>query len=341
MKLSIIIPIYNEERFVDQCLKSILHQNLDCNDYEVIVINDGSTDGSASILRDFENTHSNFHVYEQKNSGVGSARNKGLEFAKGDYIYFIDPDDYLASGVLNDVLNCAFLHDLDVLTFLSTKTKSRDLLVSETNNVAPDEISILSGLEYISALGYRNEVWWYLVKRSFLEKIGLKFILGKWMEDAIFTAKLFTKASRVSHIPIDIHRYVTVENSAMTSRKSEHYIKVIYDLGNAAEVFNELIEEEKKAVPVNKLIVSCLEERQQSFVFILMVRILKSNLKFSDVKVIIEKMTSIGVYPINKYLNVKHKYISNLVLIKLFNVKFIYYSLFLILNPFLKHVYRE
>lgn len=100
MKLSIIIPVYNSEKYITCCLESLLVQEMSANEYEIIIVNDGSTDSGGLIARDYTERHSNIHLFNQKNKGVGTARNKGIELAKGDYIYFIDPDDYIAINVL-------------------------------------------------------------------------------------------------------------------------------------------------------------------------------------------------------------------------------------------------
>ena len=105
MKLSVIIPLYNSGHFLSRCIGSLLNQDIDINDYEVLIINDGSTDNSLDIALEFANNHSNVFVHNKANGGVGSARNKGISLAKGEYIYFIDPDDYLAANVLHTIIS--------------------------------------------------------------------------------------------------------------------------------------------------------------------------------------------------------------------------------------------
>ena len=86
MKLSIIIPVYNSEKYINNCLESLLAQEMLANEYEIIIVNDGSTDSSGLIVRNYTERHSNIHLFNQKNKGVGAARNRGIELAKGDYI---------------------------------------------------------------------------------------------------------------------------------------------------------------------------------------------------------------------------------------------------------------
>lgn len=253
MRLSIIIPVYNVELYISGCIQSLLNQGLSTSDYEIIVVNDGSKDKSIEIVKQFQLDNNNIFIYNKDNGGVGSARNYGLNLAKGNYIYFIDPDDYLANNTLKPILDCAETNNLQVLTFLSKGTTATNLHDSVTDVSKAFSITKLSGIDYIGINGYKNEIWWYIIKKDFLQEISLRFIEGRWMEDAIFTANLLLKANNVAHLPIDAHRHVRVAGSAMTSKEPSHYLKVIYDNANAAELFKPLIEsikEDKKIMLV-------------------------------------------------------------------------------------------
>ena len=98
IKISIIIPVYNVENYISQCLKSLLNQGVDEHTIEILVIDDGSKDNSIKIAKEFQKLHLCIKIYTQENGGVGSARNKGIDLANGEYIYFIDPDDYLVDN---------------------------------------------------------------------------------------------------------------------------------------------------------------------------------------------------------------------------------------------------
>ncbi|QDO93534.1 glycosyltransferase [Formosa sediminum] len=340
MKLSIIIPVYNAENFVGQCLESILNQNIDPSEFEIIAVDDGSIDGSVSVLQTYEKNNDNILVVLQKNQGVGAARNKGMELAKGKYLYFLDSDDYLASNVLLPILEYAQTNNLQIVTFQSITTKKRNLYTSSL--AGKHTTKVQSGPNYIGAIGYRNEVWWYIVERNFVKELGLKFILGRWMEDAIFTTQLFLAAQRMSKLQIDAHRYVTVKNSVMTNKKPEHYIKVICDLSHAAEVFNDFIYRVKETETGHKhdLCKKRLEERQQSLVFFMMIRMLKSRISFKEVKTIINHLNIIGAYPLTNFGRVENRELSYGVLKHLFNIKCLYYKIFICCNPILKHIYK-
>ena len=338
MRLSIIIPVYNVEKYISRCLDSLINQDLAAGDYEILVVNDGSQDNSVEIANKYANKHINIKLITKINGGVGSARNKGVGLAQGKYIYFIDPDDYIAKNSLQLLLEYSESNDLDILTFLSEKTLNLDLLESKTNNKEGLDINIVTGIDYIATNNYKNEVWWYIIKRDFIKKSDIKFIEGRWMEDAILTAQLFIKAGRISHVPIDVHRHVVTPQSAMTNKESSHYLRVIRDNANAAEVFKSIIEDIDSLGSKSELCIKRLRTRQQSFVFFMMVRMLKSNMSLKEVKSIINKLKKINAYPLNSFISEDYNKVMYSILVNLFNVKLIFYLIFMISNPILKRL---
>ena len=114
MKYSVIIPVYNVEKYINRCLKSVISQNYD--DLEIIVIDNGSTDRSGSICDSYANEYANISVYHIENHGVGSARNFGLSKARGEFIYFVDSDDYLVGNLFAEFED-KLESDLDLLVF--------------------------------------------------------------------------------------------------------------------------------------------------------------------------------------------------------------------------------
>ena len=115
IKLSIIIPVYNTEAYLRRCLDSCLHQDLPMDQYEIIAVNDGSTDRSLEILKDYERQYTNIHVYSQENKRQGAARNYGLTKASGEYIWFVDADDWIANNCLRKL--SLSLDGIDIFIF--------------------------------------------------------------------------------------------------------------------------------------------------------------------------------------------------------------------------------
>lgn len=302
MKLSILIPLYNKEQYIERCFKSLLDQDLVENEYEIIIVDDGSKDNGAVIVQDYAEKHSNIHLTKQLNQGPSVARNRCLAEAKGDYVYFLDADDYLASNTLKSLVGLALEHDLDVLEF-NTKQKAEGAaldLESSTKNPQALPINVMDGISYVAEYGFRNEAWRYIVKKSLLTNTGVKFIEGTLYEDAIFTASLFFKAKRMAKVNMDVHRYIVVENSIVTSKDRAHNLKFIHGMVNAIEHFHALINGLDSSHPNYNKVVKNLKGKQQAFVFALIVRTLKHRLlSFAELKKILSKLHTFEAYPMD------------------------------------------
>ena len=123
MKLSIIIPMFNVEKYINQCLNSLIHQDISSSNYEIVIINDGSTDSSYLKASVFQEKYPHVKIYTQQNSGVSSARNKGIEISSGEYFFFIDADDYIALNSLKGIVNLANDKQLDMQEFKAFRTR--------------------------------------------------------------------------------------------------------------------------------------------------------------------------------------------------------------------------
>lgn len=301
MKLSIVIPLYNKEEYIDRCVKSLLNQDLTANEYEIIIIDDGSTDSSYSIAQNYADKHVNINLFRQKNGGAGAARNKGLEVAKGNYIYFLDADDYIATNVLKCLLELAELNKLEILGFNTKYVKDGSLPDSLTKNIKDLSIQVMDGMLFIAERGFRNEAWWYIIKKSFLIDTGIKFTEGRYIQDSIFTASLFLRINRISRVNFDVHRFVQVENSATTNKKPAHLQKFIDDLVYAIEKFDTLIKSLDKSNANYHKVVKVYKAKQQSFVFTIFIKAFRYPfINFNDLKQKLVRLKKIDAYPINR-----------------------------------------
>lgn len=329
MLLSIIIPCYNMELYLEDCIESLLKQGMKTSSYEVIIVNDESKDRTLEIANRYSKEHSQIKVIDKKNGGVGAARNTGFDLAKGEYIYFLDPDDFLAECTLPNLLEIAKNKQLDILTFDTKSVVTKKYPTSETKNVDFKDISVYDGITYIAKRKHQNEVWWFLINREFMLETGIRFIEGRWMEDAILTSELFCVANKIAHIDYDVHRYRILPTSAMRNKSPEHYNKVIYDNANAAHVFDDLI----KRIPTNhtysKDCINRLKTRQQSFVFFLMVRLMKSDIPISKIPQMLIGFEKIGAYPLNNFLGPDYHGRAFSFLVYIFNHK-------KLISPFIK-----
>ena len=212
MKFSIIVPVYNVEQYLEQCLESLLAQ--DYGDYEVICVNDGSTDGSRGILTKWEGRMPQMRVIDRENGGLSAARNTGQEAATGDYVVFVDSDDWVEPTMLSRLAEEA--HGEDMICFACRKSDSgaTDTLIPEQND----------GWSYYNrhALEHREVpfvcVWQRCYRREFLEENNLRFREGILHEDNEFTPRACLKSKRVKVIPNVLYNYRIRSGSIMTTR---------------------------------------------------------------------------------------------------------------------------
>ena len=222
--ISVVIPVYNSELYIDECLQSILKQTI-VENIELICVNDGSSDSSLDILNMYKTKFPNMIIIDQKNAGSAIARNNGLQIANGEYVYFVDNDDYLANdNCLNELYSIAKKTSLDILNFnhLILKNNSlRKVSINRENN------KIYTGKEYLSTAekgNITNTPWDKLLKGSYLKEINFSYTSGVISDDAESLLRLFYNAKKVSFIDNYAYVYRIRPNSVMTGEKTEKYI---------------------------------------------------------------------------------------------------------------------
>lgn len=222
--VSIIIPVYNAEQFLQDCLNSVFAQNLDS--FEVICVDDGSTDHSADIIRDFQQNHSNLSLIQQVNQGPSAARNMGLKHASGDYIFFLDNDDtFLSNYSLREIVSTAQKHSVDIFVFNAMTNGDKPFLAP-----FPSSEDVMSGSELMS-LFYQTcnslmiPIWGHLYRRKFLLKNDLWFNEKFLVEDILFTPVVQYHAERAlcKDIPLVNYRWLR-PNSITASAKNRYLI---------------------------------------------------------------------------------------------------------------------
>ena len=225
MKFSVVIPIYNVEHYLEDCLNSVLDQTFE--DWEAVCVNDGSTDGSAALLEKYAKRDPRFVILTQKNGGLSAARNTGIKAAKGDYVFFLDSDDWLESNALETISE--FLNGEDMLCF----SGRRYFEVTKTFNPADQlmEKTYETGMAYYNdnALLHRDFAFVCVVlrtfKRVFLLENNLRFKEGIYHEDNLFTPIACYYAQKVRVINACLYDYRVRANSItdgnLPKRKSD------------------------------------------------------------------------------------------------------------------------
>ena len=221
-KLSVVVPVYNVEEFVGVAFRSLLNQSF--SNFEIIAINDGSTDGSGEILKKIAAKDRRVIYLEQENQGLSATRNRGLSESKGIYIYFFDSDDILEQGAFEKMILLAEKTSADVLNIGSL---SIDETGNEKNFVRPmhfDQPDSVSGetlfIRLFSSGNYPANVQKYMYRKDLLIKHRLQFDEGFIHEDEAFSMRALCVAKRAVAIPDYLFKKRFRSNSIMSSRKT-------------------------------------------------------------------------------------------------------------------------
>lgn len=239
--LTYIVPVYNTEGYLDRCLSSIIAQGLPDDAYEVLVVDDGSTDGSRDRVAAFTLLHPQVHLIIQDNAGVSAARNHALDEARGRYVQFVDSDDYLEHGAMSSLLRQAVDEDLDVLQF---GYKSIDAMgaVSPGSEAADASGAVMTGAEYLEEHSLTPYVWRFLVKRSYLESHHWRFDTSLIVcEDGALIAEFMLAAGRMVCTAAAPYCYVKRDDSAMHNVDVQHLKRRIFSQIDSAAMIDATI----------------------------------------------------------------------------------------------------
>lgn len=212
--LSIIIPVYNVEQYIRQCLDSIFNQNVDENLYEVIIVNDGTKDGSMNIVNSFTD-HTNLLVVNQVNQGLSMARNNGLKASSSKYVWFVDSDDWLIQGSIDKVL--AAIKDnecIDVIATILLCHKEESSF--EYKEYTPAHYK-LTGKEYLWSGYSKGASQRYIMRKDFLLYNNLSFYPQLLHEDGLFGNQMLYLARSIIILPEPVYVYRIRNNGSIMS----------------------------------------------------------------------------------------------------------------------------
>lgn len=234
-KFSIIIPVYNVEKYIDGCLKSVMNQSY--KDYEVIVVNDGTKDNSMDIVKNYD-----VKVIEQKNQGLSAARNTGVKHAKGDYLIFLDSDDSWNENLLEEISK-SLKNNPDVVRFQIQETYEDKDEVKPFNEQAFKGKNGVEAFETISKFHFIENAWCYAIRREYYKKNKFSFKVGTIHEDYGLTPLIIIKANKVNCIEYIGYNYLQRQGSIMSSTA---YEKIQKRVGDMYEHYLYLIKEINK-----------------------------------------------------------------------------------------------
>ncbi len=226
MKLSIVIPVYNVAPYIERCLLSCILQDISSDDYEVIIVNDGTPDNSMAIVEPLAHKYPNIVVVNQENQGLSAARNNGFAIAKGDYVWFVDSDDWIESNCLQEL--CSSLKDnVDILQLQYRLTYDD----SRQNRDAPRTLirDVQSGYNQTIAGGLPAPAQFAVYRSRFLRENSLHFVQGIYHEDSEFKPRAVYLASKIASLDKVCYNYYQRSNGSITSSfKIKNGIDMIY-----------------------------------------------------------------------------------------------------------------
>ena len=243
--VSVIVPVYNVENYLKECLDSLINQSY--NNIEVIIIDDGSTDNSSNILKEY--TQDFVKVYTQENAGQSAARNFGIDKATGKYLLFVDSDDYILKETIEELVSLMENDNLDLIRF-SAEPFSDDVDYDVYSKQYDFSKYFSEGTVYnheqflkISANAYSTSPCLYMVKLDIIKDNNLRFIEGILHEDEIFTLELFFNIQSASYTNKQYYKRRYRSGSVMTTSKNSNMQK---SFDSYCTVLDTLSELEKK-----------------------------------------------------------------------------------------------
>ena len=288
-KVSVIIPVYGVEKYIGKCLDSLVNQTL--KDIEIIVVNDGTKDNSQKIIDKYAKKYKNIKALIKENGGQGSARNYGLEHATGEYIGYVDGDDYVEYDMYEKLYNKAKENDLDVV-------------ICGNYNVSEDYKNKTTDLEFtkfddnfINALLGKKAVWNKIYKRNIIGKTTFRSKV--WYEDFDFSIKVLTNAKKIDYVNEPLYDYLIREGSTMNNSNVDRNLEILL-------AFDEIIKNKKydkyreiiEFLAIDHIYISTI------------VRIINADVDKNKKKEVIDKLIN---YMNNNFPNFeKNKYINSL-----------------------------
>lgn len=300
-KISVIIPVYNTEKYLKRCLDSVIAQEY--KDLELVIINDGSTDNSEQLINEYKTKYPELiSYYNKENTGVADTRNFGIKKAKGEYIMFLDSDDYIDTALLKN-LEDYINKNIDLIKFKLQRVNEE----GETSEIVPGAtFEETTGEEGFNKL-YSTDVLLdspcvYLIKKEILTKNNLKFMVGTEHEDFGLVPFIIVLAKTMVSVNFYGYYYIQSENSITRNENYKKTIKKAYDAlkhyDNAIELtqklkLGKLTKQNIKIYYTNAIILKAKElhkEEQEKYIKEIQARKMVKNIKVRNLKQLIKKI---------------------------------------------------
>ena len=243
VKVSVIVPVYNVEDYLEKCLDSVIGQTFE--DIEIICVNDGSTDNSLDILNEYEKKDNRIKVISQENAGLAEARNVGMKHACGEYLLFLDSDDWLELECIEELYANAKNNDSDMVLFNSIEIKENNqtreriyIKPKKKKKIDFDNFSFDYSFKKRLVMNSLFVVWSKFYKTSFLKENKIEFKDFRLFEDVPFHIETMIRAERISYLPKVLHNYNRLNlKSLQNSKNSLNKRLILFDIFNDVEEF--------------------------------------------------------------------------------------------------------
>lgn len=220
-KLSFIVPLYNSSTWMRKCIDSLLDQDIPLEDFEIILIDDGSPDDSGQIAEDYAAKYRNIRVIHQENKGPSGARNTGLATANSQYVWFVDPDDYIESNCLSRLLSIMGKEELDILRFAYRLVNEGYSEVKKHPSELRNDYTprLYNGDNFLKErMGTACYIWTFIFRLSIIKDNEIYCYEGDYFDDTPWTPRVIRAAKRIDSIPDICYNYLQRDNSLVRSK---------------------------------------------------------------------------------------------------------------------------
>lgn len=307
MVLSIIVPVYNVEKYLARCIESLVHQDIATTNYEIIMVNDGSTDHSKQIAELFTSKYQNVTLINQENQGLSGARNSGLNICRGRYVMFVDSDDYLEKNCLMRLVKLCDKEQLDICHFpLMVEHIDGSMTKDVFKSLTP--YKIYNAYDVNKDGGFIGSVCSNIIKKKILEDYNLKFEVGITHEDVEFTTRLFCHANRVMLINSTVYYYMYNGSSLSKDSNLPKVNKYLFDSAQIVFLSKKYIQKTGIEDQLKKIIIGRINT---GFIGFLVNLLILPRYSFQSVTELLNIAEDLGIYPVKgNFSNYKTKLFS-------------------------------
>lgn len=290
--ISIIIPMYNVEEHLEQCVLSVFNQQVPESDFEIVMVDDGSPDNSFVVATHLTFNNTNVKIIRQENKGLGGARNSGILHATGKYLLFLDADDHLLPDVLSRLSNAAAEEDLDILEFGARGISASNKILYEIKNKSQ---IFFSGFDYYNSIRYMHSACNKLYKRDFLIDNNIFFLEQIFIEDFEFNTRCLAGATKLKAIDLVVSQFLQSDNSITRNNDEVKKQKMTTDIMTVLKITDIAFRKQAR----NHTQTTFYLERLNFLVATLFYQLLKRNAGYNEVLALKTELVANNLFYVN------------------------------------------